>query len=77
MWSNSHTLTSVNKSLGKLGNVTKLNVPRNNKENKLFPCTDPYSGQEWEMQLFEVGKVERVAIVAMRLDETAHSLREM
>jgi hypothetical protein len=51
--------------------------PEITKKRNCFPALNPCSGQDWEMKLFEVGKVERVAIVAMRLDETAHSLREM
>jgi hypothetical protein len=77
MWSNSYALTSVDKSRGKLGSVTKSNVPRNKKERKSLPAVTLCSGQYRETQLCEVGKVERVAVVAMRPDETVCSPRAM
>jgi hypothetical protein len=51
--------------------------PEITKKRNFFPAVTLCSGQAWETQLVEVGKVERVAIVAMRPDETVHSLREM
>jgi hypothetical protein len=51
--------------------------PEITKKINCFPAVTLRSGQAWEMQLVKVGKVERVVIVAMRPDETVHSLREI
>jgi hypothetical protein len=51
--------------------------PEITKKRNCFPAVTLCSDQALETQLVEVGKVERVATVAMRPDETVHSLREI
>jgi hypothetical protein len=51
--------------------------PEITKNKNCFLAVTLRNGQARETQLVEVGKVERVATVAMRPYETVHSLREM
>jgi hypothetical protein len=51
--------------------------PQITKKKNCFPAVTLHCGQARETQHVEVGKVERIAIVAMRSDETVHSLRKI
>jgi hypothetical protein len=58
-------LTWVGKSLGKLAIPQIQMYPEITKKRNCFPAVTLRSGQARETHLVEVGKVERVAIVAV------------